>query len=457
MTTTVHYAPSTVLATDRQYRDFARRIPRDTPPLDHANLRVPPGFVAAMDSRPAAPSRAVSLGKYYNHATRDYLPPSPGSVHEYGYRPPAWMGTDRLGRGSYGSVYSVRVTAEVRRVLREIRDAASSVVRGELPPVGATVAVKLAIFYDPKLRKDTKLFLQRNVLEAATHDWLLERPPVAVEGCSRPLHARDHLPRLYFAGLARSDEGGAMFVTVMDRVQGASTTCGALDARAYVALERAVCSLWVNGVMHDDLHCGNVLYDARHGAAKIIDLGLATTLPTPLVPRIVKELGAAIARDVPSLGEMFRKGRGASAVQRYVNRAMLTREGMTVYFADYLMLLRHFFNRLSASQKKAVPQLRRAAWGFGGAGGGSSRGGSSRGSGGGSSRGSGGGSSRGSGGGSSPARDTPPRHNAPAKQPTPPKAKAPKAKAKPKPKRTTPPAPGLIGRFLGRLQAKRRD
>ena len=316
-----------------------RRVPKDIEPLHTKNAVYPPAFMQYLLAED---------------------PAKPGFGHSLRAADAPWIDTARpLGSGSYGSVFAVRVTEKVRRMLRDILDACGNVVRGDLPPVGTSVAIKIAK-WRPR-DQSIRTFKMDNVREAATHSWMLRHPRVSVPGCGMSLLARDHLPRLYFAGYLEVGEYEAVFVTVMELVHGQPITVQGMTLEKYMALEAAASSLWVSGCMHADLHSGNVMWDTKNHRAVIIDLGFATLLPEPERQAVINEVGRAVVEGVPSLGLIFRKNGPAAHVQKYVNRVLAGRR-YDLYWADYLVMLRKYFNRLSAEDKSLLPSLRSRVW-----------------------------------------------------------------------------------------------
>ena len=307
-------------------------------------LRTPPRAKARLDVGGRARGPLAWMRALLGRRTRERLPAP-------------WI-NGVLGHGGYGTVYSARVTQGTQDALRDIRDALRSVVRGRLPPVGATVAIKIVVReeWEPLDR-----FVKDSLREAAIHSWLLDRPATRVPGCSLRLLARDHLPRLYFAGLLDADRG--VFVAVMERIDGKTMLVDRITVDKYLATEVAASALWTAGVMHGDLHDGNVMWDPRRKRAVIIDLGRATMLPAQHTATVRRELGQAIAQGLSTLGALF-TGR-AARVQQYVNRVQAGRH-VHDYFANYWTLVHTFYDSLRPDDKRVVPALRKHVWGYGG-------------------------------------------------------------------------------------------
>lgn len=222
------------------------------------------------------------------------------------------------------------------------------------------VILKTAEINDPAL-------VDRHLRQMATHQFLSTVPPcVLVPNMTKPLCPA--LPRFYFGGVLhheRKDYG----ITVMDYVPGKplmayTTGQHPFTAKVYVAVERAAAALWVNGIIHGDLHRKNILYDALGSKARIIDFSFAVVLPEDYRNEIRESLGRAVSAGVRSLGEIFVASEsryGVPGLQKYINRIQAGRQ-LTWFNADYVSL-KYLFNKLSLEERRLVPETRKAAWG----------------------------------------------------------------------------------------------
>lgn len=177
---------------------------------------------------------------------------------------------------AFGSVLLATVTPAVLGLLRTLKK--PQYFKG-LPKIGSQVAIKLV---SPRGKRSDKplataaraQFLENNMREAVIQGELATSKCKMFGG--RRFCAAKYVPKVYFAGW--SPTMGA-FVTVMEKVEG--TSLKSMESRrefprqAYQRLEEAVISLWLNGILHNDLHVGNVLYDRKTGRVTIIDFGAA--------------------------------------------------------------------------------------------------------------------------------------------------------------------------------------
>lgn len=284
-----------------------------------------------------------------------------------------WMNR-KLGQGSYGVVYVVKATERALAEIRKIVRTSTYFVRHRDVAPNQEIALKLAPYlgamFGAKHDKAMgKVWLDDHVREAALHAHLVEQPPIRVPGYGRTLKAYAHLPTFYFGGLTKATDSTSYYVTIMDVVKGDSVwqimRDNKFDAEVYLHVELAVCSLWVNGVVHGDLHSNNVLYSDNTRKAMLLDLGRAVFLPETFRRHILEKLPCAVASGVKSLGELFwprsRSKHGIDGLQTYVNSVMAGKR-LKLYYSDAGVLMRQFYNSLHETEKKRVPKLRKELW-----------------------------------------------------------------------------------------------
>lgn len=296
-----------------------------------------------------------------------------------GGRAASWLGR-RVGAGAYGSVYA---TVSRPEVMAALRGAMANRIEYGVPRAGVQVVIKVA-------EATGKAFLQDSVREAAVHHQLATAPCLTSRRFRKPVCVEGYVPRLYFAGMVRDDGSGLAgknsagrayaplrrgrptFVTVMGRapgreLKGLLAGRRAVGARLYVGVERAVASLWWFGVMHNDLHKGNMMWDAATGAFSVIDFGFAAAIPAPLLTRVRDAIERGVREGVRSLGEVWRDRSRSSVgtgLQAYANSLMHTRRGSKLkWFNPDGVALMRMYSRMPASERARVPALRRVAWG----------------------------------------------------------------------------------------------
>lgn len=163
------------------------------------------------------------------------------------------------------------------------------------------------------------------------------------------------VPKLHYANLVQI-EGKWWFTTVMAVANGQPLSKylqqKPLTARVFVAVEKAIYSMWLVGVAHGDFHPGNVMYDARTGTATVIDLGFAVKLPDDIVKKLRET--SSVAADPADMYEKF--------VARYVSTIVYQRGGSHQYqfFNPDGRVLRFLYNGITDKSQLAAARLH--AW-----------------------------------------------------------------------------------------------
>lgn len=226
-------------------------------------------------------------------------------------------GAEKTGQGVYGSVYTMdlrwngdRKAARGLNLLRELRDLVSNAVYGsDLSPKHTVAVVKIG---RPQKNEPWSVFVKRNVRENAAH--------IAVQKANRNI-----VPTLFYAGSVR----GA-YVSVMAHAGGNSkkaTTLhdfvkkvggGRIPRKVFDNIRKAVTTCLKIGIVHADLHSGNVMV-LPDLSVKLIDFGFAVQL-TPEQTRLMRRL---VDRNTD---------RAWNAIKTYVNAVQLQRmPGLTWY------------------------------------------------------------------------------------------------------------------------------
>lgn len=277
----------------------------------------------------------------------------------------SWMGKE-IASGAYGTAY--RAPASLDDLLA-LKRAMRYVTYRAMPHPGQPVIIKVA-----KQKKGVPLreFVKANLKEITAQDHLAAAACATHPQLAKPVCASKYVPALYFAGLVTEKRVSAdVFVTVMGVAPGATLKSyldeqnRPLTAQLYVKIERAICSLWFNGLVHGDFHMQNVLYDPATDRITVIDFGFSVLLPPPLAAQLRQAVVKGIGLGVRSLGEAWRsadRSQIGTGLQAYSNRVISTR-GFPWYNPDGGALLR-LYGRLSDAERRKVPGLRMAAWGY---------------------------------------------------------------------------------------------
>jgi hypothetical protein len=137
---------------------------------------------------------------------------------------------------------------------------------------------------------------------------------------------------------------------------------GNFYARFYTYFEKAICSLWLAGYIHGDLHRNNIMV-TKNGQVKLIDFGYAMRIPESFVKGIANGITTMIKNRNPrSFADIWTKDEiNGTRIVNYTNRVMEGR-GFSWYNPDY-KVLQTFYNEVPVEQRSLIPMLRSQMWG----------------------------------------------------------------------------------------------
>ena len=299
-------------------------------------------------------------------------------VQKHRYVPPFWMGTAQY-EGGNGSVFVVNARDPfVRKELESARAALKCKIVGDRLPEGEVVIKVSFQPMDAPPPESDPLWPPMNIREASIHHALATSVCLPVPGCADPLCAKEYVPHLYFAGgwSNPADTLSKMYyVIVMSRAPGttlrdkvmvlhqATKSKLVLTAEQYVRIERAVCALWANGVVHADLHSQNILLAGTK--ITLIDFGMSIMAPyATFRDKIMQSIAQGISGDVQCLGEIFKPQYviGIPGLQDTVNRVIWNRKYRHYYYDDSSAML-YAYHAL-VKDKHKIPEARKTLWGF---------------------------------------------------------------------------------------------
>jgi serine/threonine protein kinase len=134
--------------------------------------------------------------------------------------------------------------------------------------------------------------------------------------------------------------------------------------KMYTQIELIICTLWLSGFTHGDLHLDNLLVtkDKSNVTYKLIDFGFAMKIPEPFVKLVAEGITKMIKeRSVQSFADLWTKDSvGGVRLVNYSNRVLKGR-GFEWYNPDYKML-QLLYNLLPAKQRKELPEARSKLW-----------------------------------------------------------------------------------------------
>jgi serine/threonine protein kinase len=208
---------------------------------------------------------------------------------------------------------------------------------------------------NPKSIKDWEWFIKESKHEASVQMSLQNAQAyVRCSGGGRVVIKGKHLvPRLFFAGSHRTY---GVFIHVMEIASGKSldefnAPGASMSPEMFVAIEKAVVSLWMLGYAHGDLHFGNLMYDTKRKTITIIDFGMSVKIPLDIRKRIragIKSMKNAVA---------LWKETGA---QEYVH-AVMSQRGRR-WLNDDGKLLQVAYSMVPEDLRPAIRNARKALW-----------------------------------------------------------------------------------------------
>ena len=279
----------------------------------------------------------------------------------------------RIGSGAYGAIYQVVVTPYFIEDLKRCLEVGGVKVFESFPSIGSIVIVKVV---KQKGKTDDETFFKESARENIVHSKL------ASEKCRPTILAcvSEFVPKFYLSFVLGnspypnkySTKRQHQCISVMDSA--GDTTVSDYDtpkgakayAEFYARAEKAVCSLWLAGYFHGDLHRQNLMVDEK-GNVKLIDFGYATKMPDSFVTFISNGIKKMVSSgSTKSFGDLWTEGKmnGTQTVLEYSNRIMSGRRqvaGFDWYNPDS-KVLRVLYNNIPKGGTKNLPLIRSKLW-----------------------------------------------------------------------------------------------
>ena len=258
----------------------------------------------------------------------------------------------------------MRVTQTSLAAINEGLKFGGGVVIQQIPREGASVVVKVA----KQGKRSDKEFYIENVRENVVHRKLSGDSCSFVPASTKPICVSKYVPKFYVSFIAGSPKR-LESVTVMD-VAGDMSLDKFVKGKKipvdfFVDVERAICSLWLSGYIHGDLHRENIMIDTRTKRIQIIDFGFAIKMPPAFVSVLSRRISNLIASGHQgSLGDVWLQKPVDKDLRliNYSNRVMKGR-GFPWYNPDY-KVLQSLFNQVPRDLRKNIPAARASAWGI---------------------------------------------------------------------------------------------
>ena len=185
-----------------------------------------------------------------------------------------------IGSGSYGTVFEAIWDGAFQRALKSLTGratsrnvfSASAASRKSLPS-GSDIVVKIDCSWNKHRDPHGRRFIRKTMYETAMHRKVERRAPEIVPRLLATMH---------YQGL---------YISIMERIDGRelySVVRGSRVKRAvFHNLSVAMKKMWLAGVVHLDMHYGNVLVKPNNDVF-IIDFGFARAIPDAIRRRIRK-------------------------------------------------------------------------------------------------------------------------------------------------------------------------
>ena len=277
---------------------------------------------------------------------------------------PLKLGAKKLGGGQYGTAYLVKITPSVINGLQEGLAYGGGRIVTTMPRVGEQVVIKIA---RQSKNRDAE-FYQENIRENIVHKRMSTAQCRPVPRASKPICVSKYVPPFKLSFIDGAP-GRHESVTVMGLAGNMSLNKfvkgKSIPATFYVDVERAICSMWLDGYLHGDLHRENIMIDTRTNKVQIIDFGFALKMPPAFVDVLARRISNMVSRgNFQTLGDIWTEKPvdGKLRLINYSDRVMKGR-GFPWYNPDY-KILRSLWNQVPRNQRTQIPAARSALWGI---------------------------------------------------------------------------------------------
>ncbi|ABU43869.1 PBCV-specific basic adaptor domain-containing protein [Paramecium bursaria Chlorella virus NY2B] len=279
----------------------------------------------------------------------------------------------KIGGGNYGLAYAAKVTPALMEQIKIGLDGGSGKVFKELPKLGSFVVMKVA---KQQPNQTDEKFFKSSTRENVVHKELSVGHCYKIPDASKGTCISEYVPKFYVSYIIGKRKRH-MCITIMGFAGRMSLVEYSKDlqfshwqspqrgdpyAKFYVQLEKALCSLWLAGYVHLDLHRENIMV-SKDGKVKIIDFGFALKLPDVYVKSIAGGITKMIKERNPrSFADLWTKESvNGVRVVNYTNSVAQARD-YGWYNPDY-KVLQTFYNEVPVEQRPSIPKFRSEAWG----------------------------------------------------------------------------------------------
>jgi serine/threonine protein kinase len=275
-----------------------------------------------------------------------------------------------IGGGVNGKAWLAKVTPALILKLKEGVNFGGAKVFYNFPEIGTMVIIKEVIQQKKML---DEVFISEAIRENTVHKNLTDAPSCArVPGATKPACISKSVPKFYLSYvLKKGKSGGHTSITVMDPAGTMSLSKFILTlpkqyiAKLYVNVEHVICSLWLSGYVHGDLHRDNMMVTASTGEVKLIDFGFAIRMPSNFPEQIGKDVSDFVSEGSNrSFAEIWTEKPidGRQTLMDYSNTIIKQRR-YPWYNPDY-KILQTLWNQIPKTDLTKIPQMRSEKWGI---------------------------------------------------------------------------------------------
>ncbi|AGE57887.1 PBCV-specific basic adaptor domain-containing protein [Paramecium bursaria Chlorella virus NW665.2] len=273
----------------------------------------------------------------------------------------------KLGEGAYGTVYQVVNTNKMKENLMSSLKTSTGKIVSSVPDIGTELIIKVA----QQKNMSTAKFLDDSLRENLVHKHFTESPSCSLVSRAKPVCVSEYVPKFYMSFITKNSKEYET-ITVMNRA-GYTTLATILMGtklsqtelvHLYVEIERAICSLWLAGYVHADLHKSNIMVTKEGKNPKIIDFGFSIVLPDSFRKQIASYISGILSSGSNrSLAEVWMevKMNGGKTIKEYSNTIILKR-GFEEYSSETTML-KELWNKIRKSNRKLISKIRSVEWG----------------------------------------------------------------------------------------------
>ncbi|AGE52733.1 PBCV-specific basic adaptor domain-containing protein [Paramecium bursaria Chlorella virus CZ-2] len=217
----------------------------------------------------------------------------------------------------------------------------------------------------------TAKFLDDSLRENLVHKHFTESPSCSLVSRAKPVCVSEYVPKFYMSFITKNSKEYET-ITVMNRAGYTTLATFLMGTKLsqsdlvhlYVKIERAICSLWLAGYVHADLHKSNIMVTKEGKNPKIIDFGFSIVLPDSFRKQIASYISGILSSGSNrSLAEVWMevKMNGGKTIKEYSNTIILKR-GFEEYSSETTML-KELWNKIRKQNRMLISKFRTVEWG----------------------------------------------------------------------------------------------